>query len=107
MTDDLFAAVRGAEEKAEKVVSLAQQAMRDKIKETEAACVEKERASARAERALYQSLLEEKRTETQKALDERAKAELSAIEAQMAQARAKLPEAVKFIAERVMNDGNR
>ena len=107
MASDLFAAVRAAEEKADHAVKEAQQAAREQLKQSEAVCVEKERTAAREQRVLYQSLLDDKRKEMQKTLDEEADGRSRQMDANMQKARERLPEAVKFIAERVMSDGNR
>ena len=69
MATELFESVRAAEDKAEGILAEAQREARELIKETEAACVEGERKMAREHRALYQSILEEKRAATQQELD--------------------------------------
>ena len=107
MATELFQAVKAAEAKAEGIVTDAQREARELLKETETACVDSERAMAREHRALYQSILEEKRAYTQQKLDSDAARKLQEMDGQMRDARARLPMAVKRIAERVMSDGNR
>ncbi|MEG2252330.1 MAG: hypothetical protein RSC98_04745 [Clostridia bacterium] len=96
MATELFQAVKTAEAKAEVI-----------LKETETVCVDSERAMAREHRALYQSILEEKRVATQRMLDSNAAQKLQEMDERMRGARARLPMAVQHIAERVMSDGNR
>ncbi len=107
MATDLFREVREAEDRAEALVTLAQREARELVKEAQAACAENERAMAREHRALYQSIIEEKRKAMRQVLDEQAQSQREDIASQMNQARARLPQAAALIAERVMSDGNR
>ena len=107
MATELFEAVRAAEEKAEGLVLEAQREARELLKETETYCVDSERRMAREHRALYQSILEEKRAAMRQTRDEEAGRERRRIDGQMLRARERLPMAVRRIVERVMTDGNR
>ena len=107
MANDLFSKVREAEQKAEVILGEAQREALKLVKDAEADCADGERNAAREHRALYQSILEKKREEVAGELEQSAQMQRAQIDKQMADARGRLPDAVKCIAERVMNDGNR
>lgn len=107
MATDMFKAVHLAEEKADAILGEAQREALKRVKDTEASCVKAERDMAREHRALYQSILEEKRQSMKQELDQNAQQERQTIQARMDEARGRLPQAVERIVERVMSNGDR
>lgn len=107
MAKELFRAVQAAEEKADLLVQEAQRAARELLKATEADVTGTEREIALEHRALYQSILEEKRASMQAAIDSNLPTEKRLLEQSLAAARARLDTAATQIVERIWNDGNR
>lgn len=107
MAKELFRAVQAAEEKADLQVQEAQRAARELLKATEADVTHSEREISLEHRALYQSILEEKRASMQAAIDESLPTAQEQARQSLGAARAKLNTAAAQIVERIWNDGNR
>jgi vacuolar-type H+-ATPase subunit H len=107
MSQELYQAVHNAEEAADRIVQEAQQQARDLIKETEAEIKAGERKAALAQRAKYQSILEEKRQAVEKQIEDRRPQADKAQRERLDAARAKLEQAAQMIFERIWNDGDR
>lgn len=107
MAKELFRAVQAAEEKADLLVQEAQRTARELLKATEAEVTDAEREIALEHRALYQSIIEEKRASMQAAIASNLPAEKHMLEQSLAEARARLDMAAAQIVERIWNDGNR
>ncbi len=107
MAKELFRAVQAAEEKADLLVQEAQRTARELLKATEAEVTDAEREMALEHRALYQSIIEEKRASMQAAIASNLPAEKHMLEQSLAEARARLDMAAAQIVERIWNDGNR
>ena len=107
MAKELFRAVQTAEEKADLVLLEAQRAARELLKTAEAEITEHERAIALEHRAMYQSVMEEKRQSVlAKLAHDAPKAEREQDES-LATAKSRLDAAAKLVFERVWNDGHR
>ena len=107
MAKELFRAVQTAEEKADRVLQEAQQQARELLKSTEADVAQNERSMALEHRALYQSVMDEKRKSMDEQIRNRAADVTTQQDAVLQEARTHLADAAKHIAERVWNDGNR
>ncbi|MDD3214424.1 MAG: hypothetical protein PHY64_12160 [Eubacteriales bacterium] len=107
MARELFQAVQTAEEDADQLLQNAQREARELIKTTQAEIVENERAVALEHRAMYQSILDEKRDSVKAKLAENRPAAQQAQEVILTEAKARLDQAAQRIFERVWNDGNR
>ncbi len=107
MAKELFEAVIAAEQKADQITQEAQRKARELIKGAELFCAQTERDMAREHRVLYQSIIEEKRAETQLKLAEDAKEKRDGLEVEITEAKTRVSVAAKRIAERVLSDGNR
>jgi vacuolar-type H+-ATPase subunit H len=107
MARELFQAVQTAEDKADLLIQEAQKDARDLLKAAQAEIDGNERNVTLEHRAMYQSILEEKR----KSVGARIAAARPDVEkAQsetVAQARTRLEKAAQRIFERVWNDGDR
>ena len=107
MAQEVFEAVQAAENKADHLLQDAQQSARELIKQTEAEITAQERSIALEHRALYQSILDQKRVSVQDQLAAGHEAVLKRQDADLAQARDRLDQAAQLVFERVWNDGNR
>ena len=107
MAKELFRAVQTAEEKAELILQEAQRNVRELLKTTEAEVAQQEHATALENRAMYQSILEERRLAIVAQTAERATQVRQTQQASLHQAREQLDTAARHIAERVWTDGNR
>lgn len=107
MSQELFQEVRKAEEAADQAVQDAQAKARDLIKAVEAEIKAGERKAALAQRAKYQSILEDRRKAVEKRLDDQRPQVLKAQQDSLSAARQKLDQVAQMIFERVWNDGNR
>ena len=107
MARELFRAVQAAEENADLILQEAQRNAREKVKTAETEITAYERDIALEHRALYQSILEERR----RAVQARIESEAPQVEQQQQQsltaARSRLDMAAERIFERVWNDGDR
>ncbi len=107
MARELFQAVQTAEEKADQLIQEAQKDARELIKNTQEQIAANERAVALEHRAMYQSILEEKRESVAAQIAAGRPQAEQAQEAVLQSARAKLSDAAQAIVERVWNDGDR
>lgn len=107
MAKELFRAVQTAENQADLRIQEAQKDARELLKVTEAEIVENERKIALEHRAMYQSIMEEKRSAFTAALNSNEATQLSLLAEKLQQARAHLDTAAQRIVERVWSDGNR
>ena len=107
MAQEVFEAVQAAENMADHLLQDAQQRARELIKQTEAEITAQERGITLEHRALYQSILDQKRVSVQDQLAAGREAVLRRQEADLAQARGRLAQASQLVFERVWNDGNR
>jgi hypothetical protein len=107
MARELFAAVQAAEEKADQRIQDAQREAREMVKTAQAQIVANERAVTLEHRAMYQSILEEKRLSVEAQIAQERPAVQKAQEELLNSARAKLSDAAHAIVERVWDDGDR
>ncbi|MCE5342345.1 MAG: hypothetical protein LLF96_01975 [Eubacteriales bacterium] len=107
MARELFQAVQTAEEKAELRIQEAQKEAREMIKAAQAKIVANERAVTLEHRAMYQSILEEKRKSVAAQIASERPAVEKAQEEILKSARIKLSDAAQAIVERVWDDGDR
>ena len=107
MAKELFRAVQTAEEKAELILQEAQRDARELLKTTEAELANRERSMALENRAMYLSILEEKRKAVAEQTAESAPKVRQAQDTGLNSAREKLDKAAQQIAERVWSNGNR
>jgi len=104
---ELFRAVQTAEENADLILQDAQRAARELVKTAEAEIVAQERAVSLEHRALYQSILEERRNSVEARIAADAPRVRKEQDESLAAARGRLDTVAKGIFERVWNDGNR
>ena len=107
MANEVFEAVRAAEEKANAIIGEAQHAARDVLKDAQTACAENERSIAQAQRTLYQGKLEEKRAQVRRAIETGREARVREQDALLQKARGLLDAAADSLYERVISDGDR
>ncbi len=107
MSLELLQGIQEAETKADQERGDAQREAREIVKGVTDACLENERRAAVEHRALFQSMLEEKRTQVEQQLAGLAEDKIKAREEMMAGARQHLSDAADFIAKRVLSDGHR
>jgi vacuolar-type H+-ATPase subunit H len=107
MAQELFQAVRTAEETADQIVQDAQLKARELIKAVEAEIKADDRKAALSQRAQYHTILENKRLAVEKRLEEQRPLVHKAQQESLNAARQKLNQVSQMIIERVWNDGNR
>lgn len=107
MAKEVFSAVQSAEAQAAAIVQEAQGRARDIIKEEEAITLKRERDLVQEQRALYNSLLDSKRTQMTDTITLQEKERGESRKAMVEKARTRLDATAQRIMERVMNDGNR
>ena len=107
MAKELFRAAQTAENQADQRIQEAQKSARELLKVTETEIVENERKIALEHRAMYQSIMEEKRVVFSAALSSNEAVQQAALAEKLQQARTHLDAAAQRIVERVWNDGNR
>jgi hypothetical protein len=107
MARELFQAVQTAEEKADQRIQEAQKETREMIKAAQAQIIANERAVTLEHRAMYQSILEEKRLSVTAQIAADRPTVTQAQEEHLKNARGRLADAAQAIAERVWDDGNR
>ena len=107
LAKELFRAVQAAEENADLILQEAQREAREQIKTAEAEITAHERAISLEHRALYQSMMEEKRVAVEAHIKAQAPALQKAQEESLAAAHGRLDTAARRVFERVWNDGNR
>jgi vacuolar-type H+-ATPase subunit H len=107
MAQELFQAVQQAEEAADQIIQEAQQSARELIKTTEAQIKAEEREASLAHRAQYQSMMEKKRKDVEKNIEEERPQALSGQKESLKAARGKLDQVSQMIFERIWNDGDR
>ena len=106
MAKELFRAVQSAEEKADQMIQEAQHGARELIKATEAEITAGERKITLEHRALYQSILAEKRASMEAMIAISAQTLQKKQDAELSGARARLNAVAQQIFERVWHDGN-
>ena len=107
MAQELFQAVQTAEDQADQLIAEAQRKARELLKNTQTSIAESERAMALEHRALYASILEEKRAAVNAVIAARRPAAEAARNESLSQSRVRLDQAAQRVFERVWNDGNR
>lgn len=107
MAQELFLSVQQAEDKADQILSEAQQKARELIKDTEARIKAEERKASLANRAQYQEILDQKRKDVDKSIEDKRPQVLSAQEESLEAARKNLDRAAQMIFERIWSDGDR
>ena len=107
MAKELFRAVQAAEENADLILQEAQHSARELVKAAEAEITQHERGISLEHRALYQSIMEERR----KSVEARIQAEAPRVQKEqeqgLAAARGRLDTVARRIFERVLSDGDR
>lgn len=107
LANDLFRAVQTAEENADLVLQEAQRAARETIKAAEAEITAHERGIALEHRALYQSIMEERRRSVEARIAADAPQKRQKLDESLAVARGRLDSVARSLFERVVNDGDR
>jgi vacuolar-type H+-ATPase subunit H len=107
MARELFQAVQTAENNADRLIQEAQKEARDLIKTTQTEIVENERSVAMEHRAMYQSILDEKRESVLAQIEKDRPGVEKAQQTALVGAREKLPQVAQRIFERVWHDGDR
>ena len=103
MAVEVFRSVQAAEQNAELALQEAQHRAREIAKASQAECAALEREAAQEQRALYQRLMEQKRRDTQAAIDASLAAQQSTVASYIADARSRLDAAANAILERVLS----
>ena len=104
---ELLKSIQEAEAQAEAERTNAQREAREMIKGVADACTENERRAAVEHRALFQSILDEKKSQVEKKLVLLAADKEQARNEMMRTAQQRLSMAADRIAERILSDGNR
>lgn len=104
---ELLKSIQEAEARAEAERTNAQREAREIIKGVTDACTENERRAAVEHRALFQSILEEKKTQVELRLKQLAVVKEQARDEMMRAAQQRLSAAADRIVKKVLNDGNR
>ncbi len=107
MSLELLKSIQEAEAQAEAERTNAQREAREIIKGVTDACTENERRAAVEHRALYQSLLDERKAQVEQKLKQLASGQELARNEMMQAVKQRLTQAADRIAERVLSDGNR
>lgn len=106
MAQEVFQAVREAEEQADQRIQEAQKQARELLKAAETAVTEEERKGSLEHRTLYQQIMDDKRQRLVKQLETQRPNVQQAQAESLVPARAKLDQAAHRIVERVLNDGH-
>ena len=106
MAKELFRAVQTAEEKADLIIQEAQHGARELIKATEAEIIANERKITLEHRALYQSIMEEKRASVESMIAQSAPDTRQKQDDALSGAKKRLNQVAQRIFERVWHDGN-
>ena len=106
MSREVFQAVQAAESEAELLIQTAQRKARELLKATETDITENERAIMLEHRAMYQTILDERRESVRAQLAANHLAVVTAQDASLADARRRLDDVAGRIFERVLNDGH-
>ncbi len=104
---ELLDAVRAAEEKADGIRREAAERARETIKSAQEAQLERERQASAALRADYQARMKAREAAVTEAIAGQAAEKRRELEAYAQAARARMPQAVEWITERVLQHGNR
>ncbi len=107
MANDLFRAVQTAEENADLVLQEAQRAARETIKAAEAEITAHERGIALEHRALYQSIMEDRRRSVEARIAAEAPQKQKKRDDSLAAQRGRLDSVARSLLERIVNDGDR
>lgn len=107
MSLQLLQHIEEAETKAEEIRLEAQRQTRDMLKSVEEACITQERDATQQHRAHTKRMLEDAQAKMTVHLAKAAQAQAALREKEIASAKQKLPAAVQFILERVVNHGDR
>ena len=107
MANELLRAVQTAEENADLILQEAQRSARELIKNAEAEITEHERNVALEHRALYQSIMEERRRSVEARIAANAPAVQQRQDAGLSTARGRLESVAHRLFERVVSDGDR
>lgn len=106
MSLQLLQCIEAAEAKAEQMRQEAQRQARDMLKSVEEACVTQEREAVLRHRELIRHALEKAQAETTSHLQKESATYALSREKAIAAAKRKLPDAVQFIYERIVKNGN-
>ena len=107
MALDLLNKIRAAEESTEEKRAEAQKEGREIIKGVEEACRLNERSVQTKLNAVYQEGIDELRQKAEGEIETLKPKKAQELEQMVQSAEKKLPEAVKLIAERIVNNGHR
>ena len=107
MAKELFRAVQAAEENADLILQEAQHGARELVKVAEAEIIQNERGIALEHRALYQSILEERRRSVEAEIAAETTAVQQRQDASLAAARGRVASLARSLFERVVSDGDR
>lgn len=106
MAKELFRAVQTAEEKADLIIQEAQHGARELLKATEAEITANERKITLEHRAMYQSILEEKRASVESMIAQNEPNVRQQQQEELAGAKKMLEPVAKRIFERVWHNGD-
>ncbi len=107
MAQELFLSVQQAEENADQTLQAAQQQARDLIKETEAQIKAEDRKASLENRTQYQTILDNKRKDVEKSIEDKGPQVQSSQEESLVSARKNLDKAAEMIFERIWSNGDR
>ncbi len=107
MAQELFLSVQQAEENADQTLQAAQQQARDLIKETEAQIKAEDRKASLENRTQYQTILDNKRKDVEKSIEDKGPQVKASQEESLASARKNLDKAAEMIFERIWSNGDR
>lgn len=106
MAFDVLNIIKIEEQKASELLQEAQQAANDMIKNAETKAIEDERKAAVDNRALFQQILDERKTQVEAQLKEQQAQKREALMTQVNEAKARVADAAQYIISEVVN-GNR
>ncbi|NLX82661.1 MAG: hypothetical protein GXZ04_02440 [Clostridiales bacterium] len=103
MAFDVLSIIKDEEQKASKLLHEAQQSANDMIKNAESKAIEDERKAAVDHRALFQSILDERKTQVEAQLKTQQTETRAALTAVVQQAQDRVADAAQFIINEVIN----
>ena len=106
MAFDVLSIIKTEEQKASELLHEAQQAANDMIKNAETKAIEDERKAAVDNRALFQQIMDERKTQVEAQLKEQQAQKREALMTQVNEAKARVADAAQYIISEVVN-GNR
>ena len=103
MAFDVLNIIKIEEQKASELLQEAQQAANDMIKNAETKAIEDERKAAVDNRALFQQILDERKTQVEAQLKEQQAQKREALMTQVNEAKARVADAAQYIISEVVN----